>query len=156
MLLTFTSGLHWQYVFHLAKRTPKPSVGFIGRSTLTSCFIAACQALVKPALHLLGLGDCPFTYRLTGLLSLTVYILWIVDLELSSLFYSIVYCYHILKCGFSQLSLEIYPTMGSCPTVDLNCRPSRIEGTRVRCSTAYATQPRSQIYMFSNLCIFQV
>ena len=97
---------HWTLLvvcFSSPRRDPKPSVGqcylpFLGRSTHTSCFIAACQAPVKPALHLLGRRNCLFIYRLTGLLS--VYTdFWIVDLELSSPFYSIIYCYYTLKCG---------------------------------------------------------
>ena len=64
----------WVVCFSSRRRDPQAlcqavlPTNFIGRSTPISCFIAACQAPVK-LLHLLGLGDSLFIYRLTLLLS---------------------------------------------------------------------------------------
>ena len=76
-------------------------------------FMLLLHAKLKPALHLPGLGYCLCLY--TDLLDcclLTVYRLWIVDLELSSPFYSTVYCYYCyytLKCGlFRDWALKFF------------------------------------------------
>ena len=54
-------------MFFISEGTPKPYVGqrylpFLGRSSPTSYFIAACEAPVMPAQHLLGLGIVSVLY----------------------------------------------------------------------------------------------